>query len=266
MSHPRPAGFGGQADLALLRLMQLFDSQFPVGAFAHSGGLETYASIGGGLTELREILHAQIALGWGRSGWRHHLAGAQPAPKKGTAPFPATPSKRTAFFEPIGEYNDRKRDSPFFHRRGWSKRGLSPFLLAPSGRAPVVPAYATPHRAGTANAGLLRRVYPDAAVDVDPPHHAVVIGAAGRRLGVEARELLLGYGQSLVTGTLAAALRCMPVSPAQAQILLADLHDPLSRAVERALADPYGSLFTCTPALDVRSHEHAFLRTRLFQS
>jgi len=67
-------------------------------------------------------------------------------------------------------------------------------------------------------------------------------------------------------GTVTAALRCMPVSPAQTQALLADVHDDLSRAVERALDDPEGSLFTCTPALDVRSHEQAFLRTRLFQS
>lgn len=53
--------------IPLLRLLQIFDSQFPVGAFAHSGGVETYASLGGGLAEVREILHAQIALGWGRS-------------------------------------------------------------------------------------------------------------------------------------------------------------------------------------------------------
>ena len=55
------------SDLGLLRLLQVFDSQFPVGAFAHSGGLETYAARGAGLPELRELLHAQIDMGWGRS-------------------------------------------------------------------------------------------------------------------------------------------------------------------------------------------------------
>jgi urease accessory protein len=58
----------------------------------------------------------------------------------------------------------------------------------------------------------------------------------------------------------------MPISPAQAQELLVASHQPLARAVERALADPAGSLFTSTPALDIRSHQQAFLPTRLFQT
>jgi len=58
----------------------------------------------------------------------------------------------------------------------------------------------------------------------------------------------------------------MPVSPAQAQILLADVHPRLRAAVDRVMEDPEGSLFTATPALDIRSHQQAQLQTRLFQS
>jgi len=212
--------------LALLRLLQLFDSQFPVGAFAHSGGVETYAALGGGVAELRDVLDAQIALGWGRS----ELAAAHLA---------------------------------------WAETGDSPlFLLARQLDAmKVVPAVRNASVGlGRRTLELLRRLYPEVVVDVDPPHHAIVVGAAARRLGIDLPDLLLGYAHSLAMGTLAAALRCMPVSPAQAQCLLAEMQPALALAVTRALDDPDACLFTCTPALDIRSHQQAYLRTRLFQS
>jgi len=230
MTRLRPAGFGGQA-VPLLRLLQLFDSQFPVGAFAHSGGVETYAALGGGLAELRDILEAQVALGWGRSDlaaacltWRaaHHT-------KNGDSP--------------LASYGQR----------------LDAMKVVPAVRNASI-------GLGRRTLELLRRLYPEAAVEIDPPHHAIVVGAAAARLGIDARDLLLAYAQSLAMGTLAAALRCMPVAPAQAQALLADLHPELARAVERVLEDPEACLFTCTPALDLRSHQQASLRTRLFQS
>jgi urease accessory protein len=213
--------------VALLRLLQIFDSQFPVGAFAHSGGVETYASLDGGLPELREILQAQIALGWGRS----ELAAAHLAWRAGQGD------------------------------------GSHCVLSRQVDALKVVPAVR--HASiglGRRTLDLLRRLYPDAAVEVDPTHHAIVVGAAARRLGIGLQELLLAYAQSLATGTLTAALRCMPVSPAQAQRLLADAHGDIAVAVRRAIDDPDTMLLTCTPALDIRSHEQAFLRTRLFQS
>lgn len=213
--------------LALLRLQQIFDSQFPVGAFAHSGGVETYAALGGGLAELREVLDAQIALGWGRS----ELAAAHLA------------------------WRAEKGDCPLFPLA----RDVDALKVVPAARHASI-------GLGRRTLELLRRLYPDAAVDVDPPHHAVVIGAAGRRLGIDLRDLLLAYAHSLAMGTLTAALRCMTISPAQAQLLLGEAHGDLARAVDRALEDPEAALFTCTPALDIRSHEQAFLRTRLFQS
>jgi urease accessory protein len=215
------------SSVALLRLLQLFDSQFPVGAFAHSGGVETYAALGGGVTELASVLEAQIALGWGRS----DLAAAHLA-------WLAT-----------------RRDSPLVS----CARHIDALKVIPSVRNASL-------GLGRRTAELLKRLYPDAAVEVDPPHHAVVVGAAAAKLGIGARDLLLAYAQSLATGTLAAGLRCMSVSPAQAQGILTDAHAAIAHAVERVLDDPQSCLFTCTPALDIRSHQQAFLRTRLFQS
>lgn len=206
--------------VAFLRLLQLFDSQFPVGAFAHSGGVETYAALGGGLRHLADVLEAQIALGWGRG----DLAAACLAWR--------------------GEIDPRRLDA---------------LKVIPSARHASI-------GLGRRTLDLLRRLYPHAAVDVDPPHHALVVGAAARRLGIEARDFLLAYAQSMAMGTLAAGLRCMSVSPTQAQRLLSDAHAAIVAAVDRALEDPESCLFTCTPALEIRSHQQAFLRTRLFQS
>jgi urease accessory protein len=224
-----PANFGGPGrDIALLRLLQLFDSQFPVGAFAQSGGVETYAAIGGSLPELRQVLHAQIELGWGRSelgaaclAWR----AADSAPDE---------LARLA-------------------------RTLDALKVVPSVRDMSI-------GLGRRTLGLVSRLYPAVVVHLTRPHHALVVGVAARQLGVDERDLLLAFAQSLATGTLAAAMRCMPVSPPQAQELLVEAHHRISSAVDRAIEDPESSLFTCTPALDIRSQQQARLRTRLFQS
>jgi urease accessory protein len=238
LSRLRPSGFGEPgSDLALLRLLQLFDSQFPVGAFAHSGGVETYAALGGGLAELQEILRGQIELGWGRS----ELGAAHLAWR---ATDQHRPTHAGAGDAAALEHLSRRVDA---------------LKVVPAVRISSV-------KLGGRALDLLRRLYPEACLGIPPSHHAVVIGAAGRRLGLDARSLLVAYAQNLAMGTLASAIRCMPVSPAQAQEILIASHDPLARAVDGALADPLGSLFTCTPALDIRSHQQAFLHTRLFQS
>jgi urease accessory protein len=217
-------------DIAVLRLLQLFDSQFPVGAFAHSGGVETYAALGGSLPELRQVLHAQIDLGWGRS----ELAAAYLAWCAADADEAARELGRLA-------------------------QALDAMKVVPSVRD-------TSLGLGRRTLDLVRRLYPDAGLEIARPHHALVVGATARRLGVDARDLLLAFAQSLAMGTLTAAIRCMPVSPAQAQELLVEAHPRISLAVYRAIEDPEGSLFTCTPALDIRSHQQAHLHTRLFQS
>ena len=218
------------SQLSLLRLLQLFDSQFPVGAFAHSGGVESYAALGGSLPELRQVLAAQIDLGWGRS----ELAGAWLAWHHVAA------EGSLDGLNELAELMDALKVVP-------AARQMSLGL-------------------GRRTRDLLLRIYPHAAVDVAPPHQAVIVGAAGCRLEIQPRELLLAYAQSLAFGTLTAALRCMPVSPAQAQELLVEFHPRLALAVDRAIDDPEASLFTATPALDIRSHQQAHLSTRLFQS
>jgi urease accessory protein len=219
-------------DLHLLRLLQLFDSQFPIGAFAHSGGLETYGQQGAALPELRELMASQIALGWGRG-------------DLGAACLAWSAA--------------RNRDASAELAR----------LSALAGAFKVIPSVReTSLRLGRRTLTLLRRLYPEtfAMMSIDSPHHAIVVGACGCLLELPLRELLLAYAHSLLAGGIAAATRCMPVSPAQAQALIVDLHPALAAAVERAVHATEDTLFTCTPALDIRCHQQGLLHTRLFQS
>jgi urease accessory protein len=219
-------------DLHLLQLFQLFDSQFPIGAFAHSGGLETYGQQGAALPELHELMAGQIALGWGRG----ELAAASLAWSAACNP-----------------------DAPVALARLSTLAGA--FKVIPSVRE-------TSLRLGRRTLTLLRRLHPDTfeTISIDPPHHAIVVGAAGRMLQLPLPELLLAYGHSLLAGGIAAATRCMPVSPAQAQALIVELHPALQAASEHALHATEDTLFTCTPALDIRCHQQSLLHTRLFQS
>jgi len=218
--------------LQLLRLFQLFDSQFPVGAFAHSGGLETYGQAGAALAELRELLVAQISHGWGRA----ELAAASLA---------------------------------------WTAAGhsdaasaLTRLAVLVSAHKPVPSMHETSVRLGRRTLLLLERLHPDVcrSVEIEPPHHAVVIGATGRLLGLPQPELLVGYAHSLIAASVATATRCMSVSPAQGQELIVELQPALEAAVSRAFDATEDELFTCTPGLDIRCHQQSGLRTRLFQS
>lgn len=215
------------SDLALLRLLQLFDSAFPTGGFAHSSGLETYAQLGLNKEALHSLLQGQLELGFGR------LDAAACA---------------LAF-------------------RAGDTDVLQELELILTAWKPVPGLRQTSLKLGKRLLTLANRIYPvETTFTLAEPHHAVVTGALGRRLGVAIEPLVQAFLHSSLTAQLAAATRTMALSPEQAQELLTALHPDIMVAAERVLADPEANLFSTTPALDVRAHQQAFLHTRLFQS
>ena len=213
---------------ALLRLLQLHDSQFPVGAFAHSNGLEAYAQDGLNDRDLHDLLATQVAWGWGRldlAAW-------------------------------VLAY--RARDAADLNELG---HDLDAWKPVPGLRS-------TSLRIGRRTVRLAARLWPSLG-DLDRlerPHQALVGGVLACRLGVDEEAGVTAFAHATVATTLAAATRCMPVSPERTQEILIVLHPSVLEAARAALADPHGRFGSATPGADLAAHRQAHLRTRLFQS
>jgi urease accessory protein len=213
--------------LALLRFHQLFDSGFPTGAFAQSGGLETYAQQGLTPGGLRELLVNNLALGYGRL----DLAAAALA--------------HDCYDDPAG-----------LSALGWRVDAAKVI------EGPRKASLQMGNRVGE----LMRHLYPDADVAFERQHYCVVTGAAAAWLHIPLRDAVAGLGQSLVQGSLAAATRSMRLGAIHGQSILTALQPVIRTVVDEVLADPENSMFTSTPGLDLRAHEQTTLYSRMFQS
>jgi len=225
-SDPGPSSLPGAA--SFVRLLQIHDSQFPTGAFAHSNGLETYAQDRIDPGDLRDLLAAQLAFGWGRldvSGW-------------------------------VQAWND-----PATHALDRLGAEMSAWKPIPGLRSSSL-------RMGARTAKLLARLWPDLEdlLGLAHPHQAVVAGAAARRLEIPLHDGVLAFAYATLGSALNAATRCMPLSPERAQEIAVELTPAVVRAATRAADDPTESFWSAVPGADLAAHAQARLTTRLFQS
>jgi urease accessory protein len=263
--------------VALLRLQQIFDSQFPVGAFAHSGGIEAYAQLEGfGPEALEELLLTQIRLGWGRL----DLAAAALSYRAGRncrstasanrAP-PAMAGSGASIVAGAGPWHSchgSVRNGRACSLGAEEKREWDALAAEVEAWKPVPGQRLAGERVGRRMQILAKRLFPAEIgdLDVQPPQAPVVAGAIARRLGLEEKVFLLFYAHSNLMASLAAATRSMALSPERAHQILVALQPSVAAQVERVFVEPMQSLYAATPGIDLRAHEQAFLHTRLFQS
>lgn len=223
----------------LLMLLQWSDSAFPTGAFAHSGGLETYAQAD--IVRTARDLARLIAVKLDNAAHTDLIV---------------VHSAMTAY--DAGDFSQLERldalcaaAKPARETREASEK-IGRRMLA---------SVLNVHQ----DAGLKyyrERIERGEAVG----HHAVVHGAACASLGLEPRAALLAFAYALAANQTAAAVKLMSIGQTQAQAVLGASGAVCAQAVDAALGralDDYGGF---APGLDIRSMQHEQLFQRLFIS
>ena len=221
----------------LLALLQLCDSLFPVGAFAHSDGLE--AATASGVVSRGEDLRAWLDVCLDDTFGRYE--------------GPAVLFAWRAFTE------GRSRDLMDLDAEVHAMRPSSASRQA--SRAMGARLLSTWRRIRPGADLDSCRHWPSGAVVTLPVAFAVACAAAE----IELRWALLGFMYTRLAATVSAAMRLMPIGQHEAHRLLADViargPDVVQAVIERG--DPPAAF---TPRLDVALMSQQYLHSRLFRS
>jgi urease accessory protein len=220
-------------------LLQWMDSAFPTGAFAHSGGLETYAQaeIVKNAGDLRRLIAFKLDNAAQTDLIVIHCA---------MSAFESGDFAALRDLDTLCAASKTARET----REASEKIG----------RRMLASVLNIHDDAGlhTLRAALDRRELIG--------HHAVVHGAACAALHVEPRAALLAFAYAIAANQTAASLKLMSIGQTQAQAVLASCGDLISAAVDAALTRTLDDFGGFAPALEIRAMQHETLFRRLFIS
>ncbi|MCA1716083.1 MAG: urease accessory protein UreF [Actinobacteria bacterium] len=221
---------------SLLRLLQLSDTAFPTGSFAHSMGLEAFAGTG----RLRSAEDLE------------RLAGIY-LNSLSTSDCVALRAAYAARLDEVVEI-DRLLSATKLTRE------LRSASTATGGR----------FLASVAALGVEEPVLEDytRAVrgDEAPGNMAVGYGVAAPALGLGVEEALLSYLYAAASSLVAAGQKLIPIGGSAAQRVLYRLDGEITRAVEKSEEVPLEDMYAFAPEVDVRSMLHERQRVRLYIS
>jgi urease accessory protein len=222
------------------RLLQISDSAFPRGAFAHSLGLETYVqeeiiSDADSLAEFIEnVLSASVASLDGvylREAWNF--------------------SERENLAELMALDSSFSAARPVASLRDASKSVGRQFL-----RTAV----------GYVESDFLCRYESEVRAGGSPGHYALAFGVAVQTLGLSCEQALESYCYGVVSGLVGAAVRLVPLGQTDGQRVMAGLESVVARTVEKAMKRPLEEACSFGPGHEIRAMAHQRLYTRLFVS
>lgn len=222
----------------LLNCLQLGDSFFPSGLYTLSHGLESFAQQG--LVSSRQEL----------AGLLDDYIRASIGPADAVAAASATKAAMVADLDTIIDIDRRLHAMKLVPeiaaascRTGRQLLGVAQGLTG----LPVLHQYGERIRGG-----------------LTPGNHAVVLGVFGASWGLHPLQTALVELYTFAVSVLGAALRCMRLGHADAQVILHALKPVLLRVAREAAATDYHDMYASAPVIDVMQMHHARADVRLF--
>lgn len=223
----------------LLTMLQMSDSAFPTGAFAHSGALETYTQTGHvqNAAQLAALIQVKLENAARTDLIVIHLA---------YSALLADDRAQLAILDELCHASKIPRETRQASERVGRRMLDNVLLVYPDERLTT---YRTQITAGQGYG-----------------HHPVVHGMAYAALGMEVRAALLAFGFSIVANQASAALKLMSMGQTQAQTIISVMQSYVIDAVESALTRTLDDFGGFAPGLELRAMQHEGLFRRLFIS
>ena len=228
--------------LALLNLLHLADSGFPVGAASFSHGLEGLVQQGAlsGAADVEALLRAVL-----HQGLAHcelvALHAAHACAAQGDHDALLALDAQLAAMTPVAEWR--------IASGRLARRTLATAALLTT--SPAMDAYAAQISDGRGSTA---------------GHHALAFAVVAEGLGVGLREAALAYTYSETMARLSAATRLLALGQNATQAIAHRLKPAMQQAVDHAATVPLERMGSCLPALEIAGMAHEYASARLFAS
>jgi len=222
--------------IQLVRILQITDSFFPVGAFAYSDGLETAASSG----RIRDADGLKV--------WLDHFLDNVFIPCDGLAVLQCAHAMQVPDHDTIRRIDDELTAIRPSAAVRSSSRSIGKRLLA--SYAGICPDHRFSGFAETLPHGNA------------PVAYALVL----THRGIAPPDAVLAFGYSRLAGIVSAGLRLISLGQQQAQTVLSELLERLPGAVERIMQMESEPLRSFMPFLDIEQMNHRHVYSRMFRS
>lgn len=225
---------------SLYRLLQISDSAFPRGAFAHSYGLETYVQEGT-VTDAASLAEFVESVLLNNAG-----------PLEGVYLREAWECSKNADWNRLKELECAlSAAKPVASLREASQSVGRQFLRT---------------AAAYIEDDFLRRYEREAREGHIAGHHAPAFGVITRALRISPSAALESYFYGTVSGLVSAAVRLIPLGQTDGQRVMASMEGIVAEAVREAMTRPLEEAWSFGPGHEIRAMSHSRLYTRLFVS